>query len=162
MDLTVLNPAPPPPKQTASNSRRTLYIGLGSGGGLIAVLGVAMLTAIGVKGIKRAFEEPINALNLYNDCLIQQDLRNAYAIAAPEPRENTSFDQLVEFHKSVTDKYGPLKSVKQTFWNISTRNGTTSARIQAQLQFERESAPFEFVLRKENNVWRVFSYKVLS
>jgi len=162
MDLTLLNPVPPAPKQGVKNAQTKIYVGVAIAAMVVVVAGVVTIAVFGIKQLSKAVQGPMTALNIYTECLVQQDYRSAYEIASPELRKSTSLDELVEFHKELTDKYGRLKNAKQTTWNLATNNGVTSATVRAELNFERCTVPFEFQLRKVDNVWRVYSYKSMS
>jgi hypothetical protein len=156
---------PPPPQQVSSqapNPRRRLYIGLGIAAGVILLAGFVVIAVFGVKTVAGAFQEPAKALSLYTDALIRKDYQGAYNSASPGLRSATSFADLVAYHDKLTNAHGALKSVKQANWHVQTENGVTSSTIQATLQFDRDSMGFEFVLRKEGGVWRVYSYVPLE
>jgi len=52
-----------------------------------------------------------------------------------------------------------LKSAKQKYWQINEENGIALAHIQADLQFEKSLKTYQFVLRKEDGIWRLLSYQ---
>jgi hypothetical protein len=113
----------------------------------------------GVRLLVRAGAEPAKALDTYTASLIQKDYQRAYQAAAPGFREATSYEALLAYHAKLTARLGELKSVKQTYWYIGTRNGVESSTIQAALKFDRGTEVFQFILRKDSGAWRVFSYK---
>jgi hypothetical protein len=61
----------------------------------------------------------------------------------------------------LTDRFGPLKSAKQTDWDIDSINDAKTAIVKVNLQFERGSINLQFALHKEIGIWRVFSYEEL-
>jgi len=154
-------PPPEPVQQPTGKPRRKLFIGLGI---VAAVVVLGLLTVVCVAGVKliaAGFQEPSRAMALYTDALIRKDYQGAYKMASPDFRAVTSLDDLVQIHKKLSEQFGALKSVKQTYWHIETKGGVTFSTIQAAFQFERASQIFEFELHEENGTWRVFSYKQL-
>ncbi len=150
---------PPQPQPSPPNPRRKLYLWLGIGGGIVVFCGVAAVVAVFVSLLVTSMRQPAAALGTYTDELIRKDYQAAYASASPGFRAGATLPALVEYHGKLNDELGALKSVHQTHWSIETKNGITSSTIEATLDFERGSRAFEFVLRKEGGVWRVYSYK---
>jgi len=99
----------------------------------------------------------MTALNVYTDTLIQRDYQSAYMIVSPAFRAATRYSELVDYESKLTKELGTLKSAKQTYWQVNEENGIAIARIQADLQFERGVVTIQFVLRKEDGIWRVSS-----
>jgi hypothetical protein len=62
----------------------------------------------------------------------------------------------------LTERFGRLKSAKQTDWEIDSINDAKAATVKVNLQYERGSVDFQFALHKEIGIWRVFSYKELG
>jgi Protein of unknown function (DUF3887) len=162
MDSLQYGPPPPTPiAKPPDSSRRQLFIGLGIAAGAL-VLGVLVVIVVaGMRLMVGAFQEPSKAMTTYTDALIRKDYQGAYKMASPELRAATSFADLVQLHNKLFDQFGALKTVKQTYWHIETKNGMNCSTIQARFQFERASQMFEFELHEENGSWHVFSYKQL-
>lgn len=162
MDLFQYGPPPPTPiVPPPGKPRKKLFIGLGI---VAAVVVLSVLTVVGIAGVKLmagAFQAPSKAMSLYTGALIRKDYQGAYKMASPEFRAGSSFDDIMRIHNKLIDQYGALKSVKQTYWHIETKNGVTSSTIQATFQFERANQIFEVELHEENGIWRVFSYRQL-
>ena len=135
-------------------TRRKLFL-------ILVAVGVLLITAVGFSIWFRHFaskvEPPMTALNIYTDTLIQKDYQSAYQITSPAYRAATSYSELVNYQSNLTREMGSLKSAKQTYWQVNEENGVAIAHIQADLQFERGAQTFQFVLRKEDGIWRVFS-----
>jgi len=128
---------------------------------ILAAVGVLLIAAVcfGIwfKQFASKVEPPMNALNIYTDTLIQSDYQSAYTITSPAFRAATRYSELVDYQSKLTEEMGKLKSAKQTYWQVDEENGVAIAHIQANLQFERGMMTFQFVLRKEDGIWRVLS-----
>jgi hypothetical protein len=122
---------------------------------LIAVVGCG----IWFKQFASKVEPPMTALNIYTDTLIQRDYQSAYIITSPAFRAATHYSELVDYHFKLTKEMGDLKSAKQKYWQINEENGIALAHIQADLQFEKSLKTYQFVLRKEDGIWRLLSYQ---
>jgi hypothetical protein len=154
-------PVPPVIPEAKKKPRSKLVIGLAITAGLLVLGGFIVVAVTGVKMIVAAMHEPAKAMSAYTDALIRKDYQSAYSSASPEFRAASSFADLVKVHEKLTDRLGALKSVKQTYWHIETKNGKTVSTIQADFSFERGTLAFEFELHKEAGTWRVYSYKEL-
>jgi hypothetical protein len=139
-----------------------LYIGLSAAGGAVTLALVIALIVMSVKMLTGAFQEPSKALSVYTDALIRKDYQGAYNMTSTGFHTSSSLDDVVKFHENVTNQIGALKSVKQTYWHIDTRNGENSSTIQAEMQFEHGSRIFEFDLVEEKGTWRVFRYHAVT
>jgi hypothetical protein len=162
MDSLPYGPPPPvaaPPPM--GKPHRRLMIGLGIAAGVLVLGMLVVVCVVGVKLFAGAFQEPSKAMTLYTDALVRKDYQGAYKMASPEFRAASSFEDILRIHNKLSDQFGALKSVKQTYWHIETKGGVTGSTIQANFQFERASQMFEFELREENGTWRVYSYKQL-
>src|ERR1700747_1464684 len=96
-------------RQSEKKPHKRVYIALGILAGIIVLSGLAILAMVGLKRFAKSVEEPMTALNIYTDVLIQQDYQSAYEIVSPDFRQQTSFPALVEFHRGLTSKLGALK-----------------------------------------------------
>lgn len=163
MESHYLSPIPPnDPLHPERKSRKKLYIGLGIAVGLLLLCGLITIAVTGAKLLWGAMKEPAAALTTYTDTLIKKDYQTAYNIASPAFRAAVSQQDLADYHARLTTRLGAIKSARQTNWEIETKNGVTKSTIQATLDFEHGSEPFEFVLIQEQGTWRVLSYKELS
>jgi hypothetical protein len=154
----------PPPSgipQTEKKPLSKFVVWLGITVGLVVLAGIVAVAGTGVKLLVGAMHEPAKAMSAYTDALIRKDYQSAYSSASPDFRAASSFADLIKMHEKLTDRLGPLKSVKQTYWHIETKNGQTASTIQADFSFERGTRTFEFELHKEDGIWRVFNYKEL-
>jgi hypothetical protein len=124
---------------------------------VIALLIAAVYLCIWFKQFAHEVEPPMTALNIYTDTLIQGDYQSAYIITSPAFRAATPYSELVDYESKLTKQMGNLKSAKQSHWQVNEENGIAMAHIQADLQFERGTLTFQFVLRKEDGIWRVLS-----
>jgi len=122
-----------------------------------ALLIAAICLGVWFKEFASKVEPPMTALNIYTDTLIQRDYQCAYIITSPAFRAATRYSELVDYESNLTKEMGNLKSAKQTYWQVNEENGIGIAHIQANLQFEQGAAVFQFVLRKEDGIWRVLS-----
>jgi len=122
-----------------------------------ALLIAAVCLAVWFKQFASKVEPPMTALNIYTDTLIQRDYQSAYIITSPAFRAATPYSELVDYQSKLTKELGNLKSAKQTYWQVHEENGIAMADIQADLQFEHGLKTFQFVLRKEDGIWRVLS-----
>ena len=128
---------------------------------ILVAVGVLLIAAICLdvwfKQFASKVEPPMTALNIYTDTLIQRDYQSAYIITSPAYRAATRYSDLVDYQSNLIKEMGNLKSAKQTHWQVNEENGIEIAHIQANLQFERGTQTFQFVLRKEDGIWRVLS-----
>jgi hypothetical protein len=137
--------------------RKALYIGLAVTVFLI-VLGWLVSEASMFKG---EVEQAMTALNIYTDTLIQKDYSSAYQITSPKSRSAISYPDFVAYQSKLTSGLGMLKNAKQSNWDVNSINNATTATIDVNLQFEGGDMPLQFILKKEEGIWRVFSYKEL-
>ena len=135
--------------------RKALYIALAGTASLIA-LGWLVFRASKFKG---EVEETTTALNIYTDTLIQKDYSSAYQITSPKFRSAISYSDFVAYQSNLTTSLGRLKSAKQSNWDVDSINNATTATIDVNLQFDSGNIPLQFILHKEEGIWRVFSYK---
>jgi hypothetical protein len=124
-----------------------------------AILIAAVCFGIWFKQFANKVEPPMTALNIYTDTLIEKDYQSAYTITSPAFRAATGYSELVDYQSKLAEEVGDLKSAKQTYWQVNDENGIAIAHIQADLQFEHGKMTFQFVLRKEDGIWRVLSSK---
>ncbi len=101
----------------------------------------------------------MTALNIYTDTLIHQDYESAYQITSPSFRAAISYSALVDEQVKLTERFGRLKSAKQSDWDIDSIYNAKAASIKVNFQFERGCMAYEFKLCKEDGIWRVLSYK---
>jgi hypothetical protein len=154
---------PHPPNTTASidptqhtgKSRKKLYIVLS----ICAILAVLGWLVVEVLGFKSEAEQAMTALNIYTDTLIQHDYESAYLITSPVFRASISYQAFVTKQTKLTERFGSLKSAKQTDWDLDSISDAKTAIVKANLQFDHGSFIYQFVLHKEVGIWRVFSYK---
>ena len=130
---------------------------------IVAVIGVLVIVAVGLfsrfRQFAREVEPPMTALNIYTDTLIQKDYQSAYAIVSPSFRAATPYPELVDYQSKLTKELGNLRSAKQKYWEVNEESDLPIAHIQADLQFEQGALTFQFVLRREDGIWRVLSSK---
>jgi hypothetical protein len=128
---------------------------------ILAAVGVLLIAAVGLgiwfKQFASKVEPPMTALNIYTDTLIQRDYQSAYIITSPAFRAATRYSELAGYQSKLTKEMGNLKSAKQRHWQVDEENGIAIAHIQADLQYEQGVVTFQFVLRKEDGIWRVLS-----
>lgn len=151
--LSLNTSAPADAGKRSKNPRRTLSIAIA------AILIVLCWMVIEFRLFVGQAEQAMTALNIYTDTLIQQDYESAYLITSPAFRVAVSYPTLVEDQTKLNERFGRLKSAKQTDWDIDSINNAKIASIKADLQFERGNISFQFTLHKEDGIWRVFSYK---
>jgi hypothetical protein len=135
--------------------RKALYIALAGTAFLIA-LSWLVLKASTFKG---EVEQAMTALNIYTDTLIQKDYSSAYQITSPKFRSAISYSDFVAYQSNLTATLGRLKSATQSNWDVDSINSAKTATIDVNLQFESGNIPLQFILHKEEGIWRVFSYK---
>jgi len=150
------------PAEPTKSMRNKKYIVFGIVAGGLILGGLIASAVVCFKLFAHAVEPPMTALNIYTDTLIQKDYESSYAITSPALRAAISYPDFLKYQDLLTAKHGALKSAKQIYWDIETSNGTSTCTIQADLQFESSKLKFEFVLRKEDGIWRVFSYRDLD
>jgi hypothetical protein len=139
-------------------SRKKFYIACAIGASLI----ILSWMAAEVRLFKGEVEQVMTALNIYTDTLIQHDYTNAYQITSPAFRETIGYPAFVTEQTRLTERFGRLKSAKQTDWDIDSINNAKAAIVKVNFQFARGNVNFQFALHKEIGIWRVFSYKELG
>jgi len=102
--------------------------------------------------------EANTALHSFNNALIAKQYGPAYDSASKEFRESVDFATFTKVHDGLIVRMGDLKSIEITSSEVKDRGDGWYGTAEVDMNFARGSLPFTFILKKENNSWKIYSY----
>jgi hypothetical protein len=98
------------------------------------------------------------ALTTFGEALVSRDYERAYNLTSSEFRAAVTKAAFVDQQEALATHLGALKKVVPgASETVGNQNGWSST-ISVRLQFERAERRFAFVMKKEGDLWLVYSY----
>jgi hypothetical protein len=120
------------------------------------LIGVVMVVIL--PGVFWELHEANSALHGFSDALIAKQYARAYDLTSQELRASTDFSAFVKVHDGLTVRFGDLKKIDVNQSNVKDQKDGWYATINAHMIFARGSLPFVFILKKDNESWKIYSY----
>lgn len=113
--------------------------------------------------VHRETSSALRAFDLFTSALQTGRDSDAYKLTGQEFQSAISFDQFVDVQNSFRRKYGDLKTVKQTRYNVSGsgRPMLWSASIESEFVYARGTVHFEVEFHKDDDRWSVYAFREL-
>lgn len=110
-----------------------------------------------VPSLSWELHEADKALHAFCDALIAKQYKSAYALTSSEFRASVEFQRFVKVHDDLTTRMGDLKSVEITHSEVKEQDGWHGT-AKTTMDFAHGSLSFTYILKKENGIWKVYSY----
>jgi hypothetical protein len=123
-----------------------------------AVLLTGVIMVVILPGIFWQLHEANQTLHGFSDALIAKRYGQAYDLTSRELRTVTDYGTFVKVHEDLNLRLGDFKNIKINQSNVKGESDGWYARIDARMIFARGSLPFFFVLKREENHWKIYSY----
>ena len=101
-----------------------------------------------------------NAFDTFSGALVSKNYESAYSLTTADFQAAMDKSAFVDQQTALCSNLGALKKVVRG-WSSETevsQNGWSST-VNARFVFERAERQFVFVMKKQENEWRVFGYK---
>jgi hypothetical protein len=122
----------------------------------LVLTGTAMVVIM--PGLFWELHEANGALRGFSDALIAKQYGPAYDLTSKEFRTSVDFQTFLKVHDGLTVRMGDLKSVEVSQSEVKDRSHGWFGTAEASMNFFRGSLTFDFVLKKEDRAWKIYSY----
>jgi hypothetical protein len=103
--------------------------------------------------------QAFRTLHEFGDALIAKRYVYAYSMTTQELQEVSNYSTFLKVHGHLTQRVGDLKEIKVDQMSVKERNHGWYATSEADLIFSRGTLTFDFTLKKENQSWKIYSYR---
>jgi hypothetical protein len=104
------------------------------------------------------YHEARKTLSDFGDALAAQNYKEAYSLTSQDLQRVTSYRAFVLVHKGLEEKFGNLRKLSIDDSHAVDGSGGWYATMQVNMDFAHARLPFTFNLKKENGVWKIYSY----
>ena len=126
---------------------------------------VAVILTVSTFAFAWLFIEIQNAtrtFNTYSNFLIQKDYDSAYALTTGDFQAALTKSAFIDQQKALCLHLGALKRVIQGSSETDGNQYGWTSIVHARFVYEQAEREFVFVMKKQSNKWKVFSYKELG
>jgi hypothetical protein len=127
---------------------------------ILVAIAIPVFISFGVimPGIFWELHKARTALRGFTDALIAKQYRPAYESTCLEFQAATDYSIFVKVNDGLTLRMGDLEKVEVSEMEIKERSDGWHGTADVDMKFARGSLAFVFVLKKENQSWKIYSY----
>jgi hypothetical protein len=119
---------------------------------------IAISLLVIMPGLAWELHKASTAIHFFTDALIAKQYKQAYESTCVEFRATTDYPTFVKVHDGLTLRMGDLNKVEVSEMEIKERSDGWHGTADVDMKFARGSLAFVFVLKKENQSWKIYSY----